>query len=144
VEQLVKELLSSLFQKRGEFNVLICPVTIGKSLAVDQLKGAVVPFNLHVPVVYSFVEYADVEIQDLERVCGEHAATLGRLRRRRLCRMLRRRKIAREDSALSAAKLRLNDLTESLSSVKHYLNPTIIYRDGSRVSGPNFGADSEC
>jgi len=49
----IKELLNPLFIQGGKWLVALCPITLGRALSNDRLRGAIDPKNVHLPVTFA-------------------------------------------------------------------------------------------
>lgn len=126
-----QKIFNALFTPDGGWLVMICPVSLGKSLASDKVAGSIDPVNLHLPLIFAiyaqYSEHAAYKKKEEDEVRG----VLNQLQdKNRFMRWLYSDEIAKASSELKKNQAQMNELQEKMVLLAKQLGKAKVYLNG--------------
>ncbi|NER53082.1 MAG: hypothetical protein F6J92_41900 [Symploca sp. SIO1A3] len=126
-----QKIFNALFTADAGWLVMICPVSLGKSLASDKVAGSIDPVNLHLPLIFAiYAQYSKyVAYKKMEE--GEARRVLNQLQgKNRFMRWLNSDVIAKASSELQKNQAQANELQEQMALLAQELGRAKVYLNG--------------
>jgi len=127
----IKKLFNALFTNNGEWLVMICPVSLGKALANDEVNGTIEPVNLHLPLsfaIYSRFVHEAAQGKAQEDSLRQKAGMLQG--QNRFKRWLGSEEIARLGDEIGKTQAQTNELQEKMQLLAKELSQVKVYFSG--------------
>ena len=131
----IKKLFQALFASNSGWLVMICPVSLGKDLAEDPEKGAIIPVNAHLPVlfaVYSRLRAYGIELKTKRDRQYELIASLKKANP--LIQWFKQAEITAQDTELQDLATRIATVEENMKLLSQELQQVSLYFSGNEVT----------
>ncbi len=132
----IKQIFPPLFNLHSHWFVMICPVTLGKSLAENEDRGKIFPENIHFPLIFALYCKLAKIAKTQHQILNESNEMIDNLEAQdALMRFLRHRKIMYLDNKIQRIETNLEKIDNLLMRIIKELNDTEanIYFNGEEV-----------
>ena len=128
----IKKLFNPLFTKNEKgWLVMICPVSLGKSLADNITEGIIEPINLHLPLSFAIYSRFVQEAARGKAQEGDLRSESLRLQGKNwFMKFIKKEEITRIDSSLKRTQAQINDLQEKMQLLAKELEKVKVYLNG--------------
>ena len=131
----VQKLFQALFTPNSGWFTMICPVSLGKGLCKDPDNAAIVPVNVHLPVVfavYAQLRVCGIKLKDRRDSLNQSIKAIKETNP--LLQLLKNSQLQTHISDLQTCELEITAIEENMKLLSQELQQVSIYFNGSEVT----------